>query len=59
MDLFYSQAHLNWCDSSPLSTEQLFYCLGVNTFRMDEFHYRRSFMRPCVCVCVCSLIDMD
>lgn len=51
MDLFYIQAHLNWCDSSSLSPDQALYCLclGVNAFWMDEFHYRAF------CVCACSL----
>lgn len=52
MDLFWIHAHLNWCDSSPISTEQPLYCLclGVNACWMDEFHYQHE--------CV-SLIDMD
>lgn len=57
MDLFYIQAHLNWCDSSSLSPDQALYCLclGVNAFWMDEFHYRPFCLRVCVHVCVCSV----
>lgn len=53
MDLFCIHAHLTWCDSSPVSTEQPLYCLclGVNACWMDEFYYRHK----CVSVCVCSL----
>lgn len=57
MDLFCIQAQLNWCDSSPLSLDQPLYCLclRVNTFWVNEFHYRPLLcMRVCKRVCVFS-----